>query len=221
MKNIPNESELKEVAAQLSAPTGERGKQVAEKMAVSNDNMIRRSIALLDLKAGEYVLEIGPGSATHAAFLMEQAAELDYTGIDISATMVEEANRLNAGLVESGKVVFRQSDAGIIDFPDQSFDKIFTVNTLYFWTDPKAYAKEIYRVLKPGGHFCLAFCTKDFMEQLPFTKWVFRLYDVETAIRLLESAGFDVSQTTIEKDATINNLGEQVIRDIVILSAGR
>ncbi len=216
-----NDEEWQELANQLSEPQGDAGIKTGEMMASSNENMIFRTIDLLGLSVDEEVLEIGHGSASHLNALMRKASGLEYTGIDISLTMIEEAKRINSALIDAGSVSFHLSDGLHIDFSDNQFDKIFTVNTLYFWKDPKAYAQEIYRVLKPGGSFCLAIATKDFMEKLPFTKWVFQLYNRSMAEELLSSAGFSIQSVAEEKDIAISRTGEQVERDIIIVTAGK
>lgn len=221
MKKIWTEEELKQIASQLSAPEGEMGKKTGERMALSNGNMIKRTIELLDLKEGENVLEIGHGNGSHVPELLAIAEGIHYTGTDISATMIAEAIHINTSAVESEKAAFVLSDGNLLNFPDASFDKIFTVNTLYFWKDPIAFAKEIYRVLKPGGSFCNAFAHKKFMEQLPFTKWGFRLYTIEMLWEILQEAGFSIAATCEEKDNTQSNLGTEVERDIVVITARR
>lgn len=221
MKKEWTEEELKEVASQLSLPKGEAGIKTGERMALSNENMIARTIAALQLTADEKVLEIGQGNGSHIALLMESAAGLHYIGTDISITMIEEATRINEALLSAGSVAFALSDGEHLDFPADTFQKIFTVNTLYFWKDPKAYAAEIYKVLKPGGRFCIAFAAKEFMEQLPFTKWEFQLYTAKMLCELLEEAGFHILEIIEEKDNTQSNLGIAVQRDIVIVAAGK
>lgn len=216
-----NDADWQELASQLSEPKGEAGIKTGEMMASSNENMIFRTIDLLNLTDYEKVLEIGHGNASHLRELMSKAAGLDYTGVDISLTMIEEAKRINSVLVDKGTVSFCLSDGLHIDFQDDQFDKIITVNTLYFWKDPKAYAKEIYRVLKPGGRFCMAIAAKDFMGKLPFTKWVFQLYNRPMVEELLISAGFSVQSVAEEKDFAISKTGERVERDIIIFTAGK
>lgn len=221
MKKEWTEEELKEVASQLSEPKGEAGIKTGERMALSNEYMIIRTIESLQLSADEKVLEIGQGNGSHIGLLMEKATGLKYTGTDISGTMIEEATRINDVLVNSGAVSFELSDGEHLAFPADTFQKIFTVNTLYFWKDPKAYAAEIYKVLKPGGRFCIAFAAKEFMEQLPFTKWEFQLYTAQMLIELLKETGFHILEVIEEKDNTQSNLGISVQRDIVIVAAGK
>ncbi|WP_316820960.1 class I SAM-dependent methyltransferase [Pedobacter gandavensis] len=215
------EDDLKAVGSQLSSPKGEEGKKTAERMAVSNENMIRRTIDAMKLAKQQQVLEIGPGNASHLQLLMEQAKGLQFTGIDISETMIEEAIRINQELVNTGQANFSLSDGIHVNFPAQSFHKIFTVNTLYFWKKPKAYLEEIYNALKPGGYFCIGFADKSFMEQLPFTKWDFKLYDTQMVKDLLEDVGFEVLKVWEEKELVTNNIGMEVKRDIIVITAGK
>lgn len=221
MENKWNEDELKAVGSQLSSPKGEEGKKTGERMAVSNENMIKRTIDAMKLANKQEVLEIGPGNGSHLALLMAQAKGLHYTGIDISDTMIEEASRINQEFVAAGQAIFSLSDGVHIDFPPHTFHKIFTVNTLYFWKDPKAYATEIYKALKPGGFFCIGFADKTFMEQLPFTKWDFELYNTQMVRDLLEEVGFDVIKVWEEKEQITNNIGMDVKRDIIVITAGK
>ncbi|WP_254413421.1 class I SAM-dependent methyltransferase [Dyadobacter diqingensis] len=219
MKKEWSEEELKEVARQLGNPDGANGVKTGERMNLSNANMINRGVESLDIKTGETILEIGPGNGSHVGSIIGVAEKVIYHGIDISETMILEANKSNEDLVASGKAIFTLSDGNKLDFQDDFFDKIFTVNTVYFWQDPVAYAKEIFRVLKPGGVFSLVFSDKSFMEQLPFTKFGFQLYDKNLAETLLKQSGFSVSETIEEIETTQSNLGEFVDRPIVIMRA--
>ena len=40
-----------------------------------------------------------------------------------------------------------------LDYPDDSFDTVFSVESLYFWQDAVAGLKDVLRVLSPGGTF--------------------------------------------------------------------
>jgi SAM-dependent methyltransferase len=135
--------------------------------------------------------------------------------------MVAEAVKINEADITAGKVSFELTAADHLDFKADFFDKIFTVNTLYFWEHPVAYASEIRKVLKPGGLFCLAIATREFMEQLPFTKWKFKLYDGQAVEALLKEAGFSIIGISFQKDLTSSHTGEVIDRDIIIITAGK
>jgi len=219
MKKEWSEEELKEVARQLSNPDGETGIKTGERMNLSNAHMIGRGIELLNIKENEFVLEIGPGNGSHVNDILLIAGGINYSGVDISETMIAEAEKLNRNFIEDGTVSFSLSDGNSLPFSEKSFDKIVTVNTVYFWQNPVAYGQEVLRVLKPGGIFSLVFSDKSFMQQLPFTKFGFQLYDKYTAVHLLENSGFTVLDIVEEMETTQSNLGEAVQRPIVIILA--
>ena len=218
MKEAPGEEQFKEIASQLSCPAGEAGLRTAENMALHNNNMIATAIDGLDLQKGDAVLEIGPGSGTHLEQLFERAENLIYSGVDISELMVTEAAKNNAVLVESGAASFYLSNGEHLDFESDAFDKIFTVNTLYFWADPVAFTREILRVLKPGGIFCLCFAPKEFMSKLPFTGYIFKLYSMEEAETILADAGFTIKGSKQHTEVVKTFSGESMERDFIVIS---
>ncbi|GAB4000442.1 hypothetical protein GCM10028807_53420 [Spirosoma daeguense] len=213
------EEDLKGLASQLGKPTGEMGITTGERMNISNGNMIQRTIDTLAVQPNENVLEIGPGNGNHIKPIVEIAG-VKYTGSDISETMIQEAQRLNATSVVAGNATFAIADGISLDFAADSFDAIFTVNTLYFWQQPLSFAQEIYRVLRPGGRFCLAFAHQDFMINLPFTKYGFTLYTSAKAVELLQGAQFLVQDVVEETELVpFNSTGDRVERGIVIVVA--
>ncbi|MBE9463219.1 class I SAM-dependent methyltransferase [Dyadobacter subterraneus] len=214
-----SEEELKEMAQQLANPHGSEGVKTGERMSHGNGQMIHRTIDLLEIKANDYVLEIGPGKGAHVSSIIELAENIKYQGIDISETMVAESSELNENLISAGSVAFALSNGNTIEFPDNSFDKIFTVNTVYFWENPLVYSTEIFRILKPGGTFALSFSDSTFMKQLPFTKFGFTLYNKAEAENLLIDAHFKIEKTIEELEVTKRNLGEEVERPVVIVFA--
>ncbi|REA59760.1 class I SAM-dependent methyltransferase [Dyadobacter luteus] len=211
------ENDLKEIASQLGNPNGQGGVKTGEMMNLSNNGMIATTIALLDIQDGQRILEIGPGNGKHVSTIFNSCEQLTYTGLDISETMVNEATQFNSSRVMEGKVTFVLSNGRLIPFMANSFDRIFTVNTIYFWNDPAGYAAEIYRVMKPGALFNLALADKSFMEKLPFTRYGFRLYGKPDVVTLLKNAGFEIEDVIEQLDITIGNMGQPVERDIIIL----
>lgn len=219
MKKEWTEEELKEVAQQLSHPDGETGQKTGERMNDTNAYMIEKAIKSVSLVPEDIVLELGPGNGAHLVSVYNETENVKYFGLDISETMVQEATRINAPYIAAGKATFAVTDGQSLQFADSFFHKIFTVNTVYFWGNPLAYAKEIYRTLKPDGVFSLVFADKSFMEKLPFTKFGFQLYDKEDAGRLLTDAGFEILSVSEEIELTKGNLGQEVERPIIVLLA--
>lgn len=97
--------------------------------------------------AGKDVLEIGCGVGIDLVRFAQGGASV--TGIDFSSTAIDLANQhfKTAGL--DGKLLLM--DGELMDFPDQSFDLVFAHGVLQYTADPQQMAREIYRVLRPGG----------------------------------------------------------------------
>ncbi|MDX6190785.1 class I SAM-dependent methyltransferase [Flavobacterium sp. FlaQc-52] len=195
------QEELQAIAAQLKHPTGEKGIEMANMMHETNINMTHHSIQNLNVSKENKILELGHGNAGHLEFLMDQAESLVYYGLEMSELMFQEARQINRNYVSQKQAFFLLYDGGVIPATDAFFDKIFTVNTIYFWQKPEELLLEIYRVLKPNGTFCLTFAEESFMKQLPFTEYEFTLYSTEKAQELIEKTAFKMvyKETLTEK----------------------
>ena len=140
-----------EQARQLANPDGAIGIQVAEWMNENNRMSNAQILALLRVQPGNRVLEIGFGNGRAASEVVAQAEDVHYTGIDISPTMLEEAVRVNSGLVASGRVQFHRASAEQIPFPSEAFDRVLSVAVMHFWIDPLPSLREVHRVMRPGA----------------------------------------------------------------------
>ena len=149
--NIFSSLQPAEQARQLANPEGTVGIEVAEYLNKNNREANARALALLDVQAASHVLEIGFGNGRAAPEVTRQAADVEYVGIDISPTMVDEANRFNAALVAAGRASFHLASAACMPFADASFDRILAIGVVHFWQDPLVQLREIHRVMRPGG----------------------------------------------------------------------
>ncbi|UUF16056.1 MULTISPECIES: class I SAM-dependent methyltransferase [Flavobacterium] len=209
MKN----EELQAIASQLKHPTGEKGIEMANMMNETNINMTHHSIQNLNISKENKILELGHGNAGHVEFLFEQAENLKYYGLEMSELMFQEARQINRNFVSQKQAFFSLYDGDKIPFEDESFDKIFTVNTIYFWQKPEELLLEIYRVLQPNGNFCITFAQEDFMKQLPFTQFEFELYSTEKAQQLIEKTPFKIVYTETQTQKVKSKTGELADRD--------
>ncbi|MET3036966.1 class I SAM-dependent methyltransferase [Chryseobacterium sp. NRRL B-14859] len=180
--------ELKILAQHLANPKGEKGIEIGEMMNATNISMTLESVRTLLIEDNEQILEIGHGNAAHLKNILSLAKGLQYTGVDISETMHNEARRINQEFEKQAHFVLYGGEK--LPFEDQSFDKIFTVNTVYFWKNPVEFLNEIYRVLKKNGTFVLTFGQREFMEKLPFTAYDFTLYSNSEMEQLVSKSNF-------------------------------
>lgn len=209
------ENELKILAQQLSNPEGEVGKDVAKMMNETNISMTKETIKSLLLMDNEKVLELGHGNAGHLSYLLDFADNINYTGLEISETMKSEAEIINQKYISQAK--FQLYDGKKIPLESESFDKILTVNTIYFWEIPVDFLNEIYRVLKKHGSFVLTFAKKDFMKTLPFTT-DFKLYNYEDIELLISQTNFKRMIKSDKEELITSKTGESVKREYQVLT---
>jgi ubiquinone/menaquinone biosynthesis C-methylase UbiE len=107
----------------------------------------------IEKRASGRVLEIGCGRGDFAVWLAIRMPNLDITAIDFSQMAIEMA-QAHAGR-RGAAVKFERQDAQALSFLDNSFDYVISCECLEHVSAPKEMAREIYRVLKPGGEFCL------------------------------------------------------------------
>ena len=106
-----------------------------------------------NLTGQESVLDLGTGPGHVAMLLAPKAATL--TGIDLSVTMLQLAEQA-AQDRQIENISFKTGDAEHLPFDDQQFDLVVSRFSGHHWPAPANVAKEIYRVLKPGGRVLIA-----------------------------------------------------------------
>ena len=211
------QEELQAIASQLKHPTGEKGSEMANMMNETNINMTRHSFQNLYIESGNNILELGHGNAGHVQFIFEQAENIKYYGLEMSELMFQEARQINRNYVSQKQAFFSIYDGNTIPFEDNSFNKVFTVNTIYFWQEPEKLLSEIYRVLLPKGILCITFAEESFMKQLPFTQFEFELYSTEKAEKLIGKSSFKIINKETLTEKVKSKTGELVDRAFTTL----
>jgi ubiquinone/menaquinone biosynthesis C-methylase UbiE len=111
------------------------------------------AFVLPHLHPGMNLLDVGCGPGTITLGLAQAVAPGRVTGIDHDAAHVEAARAL---ALERGvtNVTFQRGDALSLPFEDGSFEAAYENNMLtHLSQDAIQAAREVYRVLKPGGFF--------------------------------------------------------------------
>ncbi|MBI3026325.1 MAG: methyltransferase domain-containing protein [Candidatus Tectomicrobia bacterium] len=104
-------------------------------------------VELLDLKAGERLLEVGVGTGLSLPLYRRDSP---IVGIDISSKMLEKAQE-KVGNLGLRNVDLQVMDAQAMTFPDDSFDCVTACYVVSAAPDPHKVVSEICRVCKPGG----------------------------------------------------------------------
>lgn len=202
--------ELKILAQHLANPQGEKGIEIGKMMNTTNIGMTLESIRTLLIEDNEHILEIGHGNAGHLKDIVSVANNIRYTGIDISETMHQEAKSLNKAFENQADFVLYEGKK--LPFQDKTFDKICTVNTVYFWEEPVEFLNEIYRVLKDNGTFVLTFGQRDFMETLPFTEYNFTLYSNHEMEEVVSKSHFKRMKISEKEEEITSKTGNEKIK---------
>lgn len=113
---------------------------------------VRRVLDGFDL-AGLTVVDIGCGSGGITVALARDFGAERVIGLDIEAPVCAAARRRaeKAGL--AGRVEVRQVEPGPMPLPDGSADLVFSKDSIVHVPDKEALARDIFRVLRPGGWF--------------------------------------------------------------------
>jgi ubiquinone/menaquinone biosynthesis C-methylase UbiE len=107
-----------------------------------NDDNIRHSFK------GKHILDIGTGWGTSSLLL--ESCEGKVTAIDLSDTSIAGAKK-NHELFGKGSVEIIKMDAEKLEFPNETFDYIYSWGVIHHSRSTETIVEEIDRVLKPGG----------------------------------------------------------------------
>jgi arsenite methyltransferase len=161
------------------------------------------------MKAGDVVIDLGSGAGNDCFVARaEVGAEGKVIGIDFTPAMIERARR-NAEVRGFNNVEFRQGDIENMPVASNIADVVVSNCVLNLVPNKDGVFKEIYRVLKPGGHFSISDIV--LVGQLPerlrvdiemYAGCVSGAIQKKDYLELIERNGF--SNITLQKEKRIN-----------------
>jgi ubiquinone/menaquinone biosynthesis C-methylase UbiE len=102
---------------------------------------------------GKKIIDLGCGTGFFLREYIEAGADKSL-GIDLDKELLELAEEYMREDVAMGKVVFMQGDATQLkNIGEKSFDIVLSVESIPNISDLKSFAKEVGRILAPGGKF--------------------------------------------------------------------
>lgn len=108
----------------------------------------------LPIEPGHHVLDIGCGLGGPARYFAQRFG-CRVSGVDITPSFVEGAERLTALLRLEDRVAVRLGDGQHLDFEDATFDGAYAQHVTMNVPDRPRFFAEAHRVLKPGAFFAL------------------------------------------------------------------
>jgi len=162
-----------------------------------------------NIKKGDVVIDLGSGAGNDAFIARHETGETGKViGIDFTPAMIELA-RKNTAVRGYNNIEFRQGDIEEMPVASDTADVIVSNCVLNLVPDKNAVIKEIFRVLKPGGHFSISDIVLE--GQLPQTiKEAAEMYagcvsgaiQKEVYLELIKNNGF--KNVTLQKEKLIN-----------------
>jgi SAM-dependent methyltransferase len=119
-----------------------------ESMEHEHRPIVEPMLAMMRFAPSETILDVGAGGGWLVRELASRVPQGRVIGMDHSDEMVEQAQRNSAAL---HNVEFIVGSVDAIPRDPDSFDKVVSVESSYYWPDPAAGIREIFRVLRPGG----------------------------------------------------------------------
>lgn len=108
------------------------------------------------IKKGDVVIDLGSGAGNDCFVARNETGETGKViGIDFTPAMIEKA-RINAEKLNFHNVEFRQGDIEKMPVTSDVADVIVSNCVLNLVPNKDGVIKEIFRVLKPGGHFSIS-----------------------------------------------------------------
>ncbi len=165
---------------------------------------------LLSIQTEEHILDIGCGTGKLIYAMADQISDGYFDGIDFSETMISIAQRRNKKGIKIGKVRILKGNFDELPLQNDYYDKVCSINTIYFWPKPENTAQKIADILKPGGFFIAGFEDLNQLEQRSLDTDVFKMYSTDQAKNLFVNSGFS-SGVTIES----RTKGESVFHCVI------
>ena len=106
------------------------------------------------------ILDVGSGRGYIAVEIAQKSPSSLVTGIDYSPMQVRAA-RQYAAKNGAANCFFHRGNAMNIPCADRTFDAAVSIGSIKHWPDPARGLREIYRVLKPEGHFIISETDKE------------------------------------------------------------
>jgi ubiquinone/menaquinone biosynthesis C-methylase UbiE len=117
-------------------------------MEREHGDVVRQVLDRLAIRPGERILDLGCGNGWATRLLARAAPGVSAVGIDVSPAMVERAEALHSFTIRAR---YEVAPFERLPLAEASFDRVFSMEALYYAVDLDRALGEAFRVLAPGG----------------------------------------------------------------------
>ncbi|HUI84444.1 MAG TPA: methyltransferase domain-containing protein [Candidatus Binatia bacterium] len=123
-----------------------------EEMEHHHINITQQTLALMNLKPGQRVLDLGCGAGWASRLLAQLVGGGErpgqVVGLDVSDEMIRRAR---ANSTEYDNIIFVVGSAQQIPWQENFFDRVLSVESFYYYADQDRALAELFRALAPKG----------------------------------------------------------------------
>ncbi len=123
-----------------------------EEMEQHHSSITQQTLALMELKPGHRVLDLGCGAGWASRLLAQAVGGGDRSGqvvgLDVSDEMIRRAR---AASIQFDNLLFVVGSAQQIPWQEDFFDKVLSVESFYYYGDQGGALDELRRVMAPAG----------------------------------------------------------------------
>lgn len=152
---------IERVAQNLRKPTGGLfGAYIRLSLTLSNKDLSKIAVQLLQIKPHQTVLEVGFGPGVGIKEVLNSGLRDGpgkMYGVDFSTPICENVKRKFEQDILSGKLTILNEDVAKMSIPAETFDKVFHINSHLYWPDMDTACAELYRSMKSGGTMTTVF----------------------------------------------------------------
>lgn len=127
------------------------GKDLTQDGQADMDSL-QRMLAKLDLKETNRVLDLGCGAGAISEYISDVTGA-NVTGLDFSESAIVTALDRTAG--KRDRLNFARGNINALEFPENSFDTIISIDTIYWAADIDTTMASLVRLIKPSGRLAL------------------------------------------------------------------
>lgn len=167
-----------------------------------NPRVIEHLVISGKISPSSLVLEVGCGTGNYISTI-EEEVHCSCWGCDPSQQMLSEAGN------KSKNLHLQHGRAEKLEYPENTFDLIYTVDVIHHVSSPDLYFQEAFRVLKPGGKICtVTESGQAIRDRRPFANYFpdtvavdLQRYPTITSLhRIMNQVGFtSISEETIQQ----------------------
>ena len=191
------------MAEQYANPSGLFGRLItAGLLNRANQKSNQAVYKALDAKRQHHVLEIGFGGGSLLFQIAKHLGSSEVYGLEKSQSMLQRAQTRIQRDKKLSAIKLGLGGIDALPYEDASFDRICSVNTLYFWPDLKEGCRELARVSANDALVVLGFGSGNKLAANGYSEKGFTFYKPELIHQAMAEAGLSlVNEQRIERKA--------------------